>query len=62
MNLIVATSFPGSLIEAIHADWAAYPIGNSWESAMENLPWFNPRTKFYKLDDIDGAILFVKKT
>lgn len=48
-----------SVFEAIHADWAAYPIGNSWESAMENLSWFDPETKFYNIDDIDGAILFV---
>ena len=48
-------------IEAITADWEAYPIGRGWESALENLSWFHPKTKFYKIDDISTALLFVAK-
>jgi len=51
----------GSIIEMIHADWEAYPIGNTIESALENLSWYKTDTKFYKINDIDGAILFVNK-
>lgn len=48
-------------IEAITADWEAYPIGHGWKSALENLSWFHPTTKFYKIDDICTAMLFVAK-
>jgi len=48
-------------IEAITADWEAYPIGHGWKSALENLSWFHPTTKFYKIDDICTALLFVAK-
>lgn len=48
-----------SIYELITADWEAYPIGNTEESALENLSWFDPKTKFYKIDDICEAILFV---
>lgn len=47
-----------SIFEAINADWEAYPIGEGWESALENISWFAPETKFYKISDIDSAVLF----
>lgn len=53
--------YTNALYEAINADWEAYPIGYGWESALNNLSWFAPDTKFYKIDDIDTAILFVAK-
>lgn len=51
----------GLNIEFITADWEAYPIGHGWETALENLSWFNPATKFYKIDDISTSLLFVAK-
>jgi hypothetical protein len=51
----------GLVLEYITADWEAYPIGHGWETALENLSWFNPETKFYKIDDICRSLLFVAK-
>lgn len=50
-----------SVFEAITADWEAYPIGEGWESALENISWFPTNTIFYRIDDICEALLFVTK-
>jgi hypothetical protein len=54
--------FPGLLSGergklAIHADWPAYPCGNSWHEALYRLSAFPVGTGFVVVDDIDGAAL-----
>jgi hypothetical protein len=46
-------------LEAIHADWPAYPAGHGAAYALETLCCFPPGTHFRLLDDIDRCLLFL---
>lgn len=41
----------------IHADWPAYPMGDTWQAALINLGSFPEGTTFTLIDYIDRAIL-----
>lgn len=49
----------GSVWEAIHADWPAYPGDRSWESALLRLGDFPFGTEFRCIDVIDQVVLFM---
>ena len=64
MPLLDPQKFPGLLSGergklAIHADWPAYPCGQSWHEALYRLTAFPAGTGFDLLGDLDGAALFV---
>lgn len=56
--------FPGYLgwqgggLEAIHADWPAYPYQRGANGAIESLACFPRGTRFVKIDAIEFAVLF----
>ena len=47
------------LIEAIHADWPAYPAGHDVDPALDALCTLPPGTRFAAIDDIDQSLLLV---
>jgi hypothetical protein len=44
-------------LEAIHADWPAYPSQHGENSALESLACFPAETHFIRIDSVDSAVL-----
>lgn len=62
MTLLDPQKFPGLLSGergrlAIHANWPAYPCGESWREPLYRLTAFPAGTDFVVVDDLDGAVL-----
>jgi hypothetical protein len=61
MSIEDAGDFPWVVSDGvpwIHADWPAYPMGDTWQSALINFGSFPNGTVFAPIDYIDRSVLF----